>query len=190
MSASVSVVFCLVVAWFVVEFITGDVLPSLGRGGARIRPMDQGSMMLVNLVFYPSLATAFVLSNYNIAVLPEWTFYPGLAIFIAGVLLRQWAVLTLGRYYSEAVGVQEGQPVIDRGPYRRVRHPAYTGVLLALSGIGLALQSWGATLLLAAAFALAFGYRMRVEEKALAVALGEPYVRYMERTKRLIPFIL
>jgi protein-S-isoprenylcysteine O-methyltransferase Ste14 len=113
-----------------------------------------------------------------------------LILMAVGIILRQWAVLVLGRYFSETVAVQEGQKVVDTGPYRYIRHPAYTGVLIVFLGIGLAIQSWGATLLLLVVFALAYGYRISVEEKALASELGDEYVRYMKGTKRLIPFIL
>jgi len=88
------------------------------------------------------------------------------------------------------VGVQKGQKVVDKGPYRLVRHPAYTGGLLTLVGLGLALQSWGAVLLLALIFSLTFGYRIYVEERVLVSELGDEYVKYTKWTKRLIPYIL
>ncbi len=188
--ANISLVFDIVIFWFIIEFITGDVIPSLRRRGARIKPMDRGSQLLVYLTVYPALALAFVMAIYQIALLPEWTFYPGIVLMLAGILFRQWAVLTLGRYFSDTVGVQKGQKVVDSGPYRYVRHPSYTGILVVFLGIGLALQSWGALLLLLLIFVFVFSYRVHVEETALASELGDAYVRYMKRTKRLIPFVL
>jgi protein-S-isoprenylcysteine O-methyltransferase Ste14 len=109
---------------------------------------------------------------------------------IAGILLRQWSIAVLGRYFSRTVGVQEGQAVVDRGPYRLVRHPAYTGSLLTIVGLGFVLHSWGAVLVLIAFFGVAFGYRIHVEEEVLTSKLGDEYVAYTKRTKRLIPYVL
>jgi protein-S-isoprenylcysteine O-methyltransferase Ste14 len=109
---------------------------------------------------------------------------------VAGILLRQWSIAVLGRYFSRTVGVQEGQTVVDRGPYRLVRHPAYTGSLLTMVGLGFVLQSWGAVLVLIAFFGVAFGYRIHVEEEVLTSELGDEYITYVKKTKRLIPYVL
>ena len=107
-----------------------------------------------------------------------------------GVLVRQWAIAVLGRFFSLTVRVAEGHPVVERGPYRLVRHPSYTGVLITFIGLGMAVQSWGGLLVLLAVFGFSYGYRIRVEEKALISELGQDYVSYMKRTKRLIPFLV
>ena len=78
---------------------------------------------------------------------------------------------------------------MDTGPYRYVRHPSYTGALTIFVGLGLALQSWGAVLALLLIFAVVWGYRIHVEEGVLISQLGEAYVSYARRTKRLIPYV-
>ena len=88
------------------------------------------------------------------------------------------------------VRVAEDHRVIDKGPYRLVRHPSYSGVLITFIGLSLAVQSLGALLVLLSVFVVSYGYRMRVEEKALLAELGEDYSNYMKRTKRLIPYII
>jgi len=137
-----------------------------------------------------SLVIAFLFASSGIASLPSWAFYLGIGLMIAGIVLRQWSIAVLGRYFSRTVGVQEGQAVVDRGPYRLVRHPAYTGSLLTMVGLGFVLQSWGAVLVLIAFFGMAFGYRIHVEEGVLTSKLGDEYVAYAKRTKRLIPYVL
>jgi protein-S-isoprenylcysteine O-methyltransferase Ste14 len=62
--------------------------------------------------------------------------------------------------------------------------------LITFIGLGLAVQSWGALLVLLGVFSLSFGYRMKVEENALLSELGEDYASYMKRTKRLIPYLV
>ncbi|MGD0172744.1 MAG: isoprenylcysteine carboxylmethyltransferase family protein [Halobacteriota archaeon] len=82
-----------------------------------------------------------------------------------------------------------GSTVVQTGPYRYVRHPSYTGLIIIFVGLGLALQSWGAILALMLIFAVVWGLRIYVEEKALISALGEPYRVYARKTKQLIPYV-
>ena len=107
-----------------------------------------------------------------------------------GVLVRQYAIAILGRFFSLTVQIAEDHRVVEKGPYRLVRHPSYTGILITFIGLGLAVQSWGAVLVLLLFFGVSFGYRMHVEERTLLSGLGLDYASYMKRTKRLIPFII
>jgi protein-S-isoprenylcysteine O-methyltransferase Ste14 len=107
-----------------------------------------------------------------------------------GVLVRQYAIAILGRFFSLSVQISEDHKVVDKGPYRLVRHPSYTGIIITFIGLGLAVQSLGALLVLVLFFGISFGYRMRVEERALLSGLGQDYASYMKRTKRLIPFLI
>ncbi len=66
-------------------------------------------------------------------------------LMIIGIFIRQWSINELGVFFSVDVGTQKGQKVVQKGPYKLVRHPSYTGLLLTLIGIGLALQSLGSS---------------------------------------------
>ena len=77
--------------------------------------------------------------------------------------------------------------MVERGPYRWVRHPAYTGVLLLAAGYGLAMGNWLALLITVAVPAVAMLRRIGVEETALTETLGQPYRIYRTHTKRLVP---
>jgi protein-S-isoprenylcysteine O-methyltransferase len=97
-----------------------------------------------------------------------WTLGLGVATVLAGVALRVWAILTLGRHFRREVTIEPGQTLVRRGPYRLLRHPSYTGLLLNFAGLGLAFGSW-----VSAAVALLIIFagllpRIRVEERALA----------------------
>jgi protein-S-isoprenylcysteine O-methyltransferase Ste14 len=109
---------------------------------------------------------------------------------LLGVLVRQYAIAILGRFFSLTVQIVEDHKVVEKGPYRFVRHPSYAGVLITFIGLGLAVQSLGALLLLLVVFGVSFGYRMYVEERTLLSELGQDYASYMKRTKRLIPFLI
>jgi protein-S-isoprenylcysteine O-methyltransferase Ste14 len=176
--------------WLFSELVIGGIIPRSRRRGAPIIYEDKSSRSLIALSTFLSLTIAFLFALSGIASLPTGAFYLGIGLMIAGILLRQWSIAVLGRYFSRTVGVQEGQVVVDRGPYRLVRHPAYTGSLLTIVGLGFVLQSWGAVLVLIAFFGVAFGYRIHVEEGVLTSKLGDEYVAYTKRTKRLIPYVL
>lgn len=111
----------------------------------------------------------------------------GLVVLAAGVALRTWAILTLGRLFKFVVVIQEGHQVVASGPYRLLRHPSYTGGLLAFLGAGIALDSWLSILALTFIPLLAVLVRIHVEESELTTALGPDYIRYARRTRRLVP---
>jgi protein-S-isoprenylcysteine O-methyltransferase Ste14 len=111
----------------------------------------------------------------------------GVTILILGVALRTWAVLTLGRLFTFVVVIQDEHHVVDSGPYRFVRHPSYSGGILALIGAGIGLGNWISILAAAGLPLLAILIRIAVEEARLARDLGADYRSYAQRTKRLIP---
>jgi len=111
------------------------------------------------------------------------------ACIVAGLALRIWAIRTLGRFFTANVRVLAAHRVVDSGPYRLVRHPSYAGAIVTALGIAGCLGSgWGA-LAIAALVLPAYAHRISVEEHALVAGLGEPYERYRQRTRRLIPFV-
>jgi protein-S-isoprenylcysteine O-methyltransferase Ste14 len=185
-----SIFFVVYAFWLLSELVVGGIIPRSRRHGTPIRYEDKSSRLLITLSMFISVIIAFLFAASGIASLPSGAFYLGIGLMIAGILLRQWSIAVLGRYFSRTVGVQEGQAVVDRGPYRLVRHPAYTGSLLTMVGLGFVLQSWGAVLVLIAFFGAAFGYRIHVEEAVLTSKLGDKYVAYAKKTKRLIPYVL
>jgi protein-S-isoprenylcysteine O-methyltransferase Ste14 len=111
----------------------------------------------------------------------------GLGVLAAGVALRTWAILTLGRLFKFVVVIQDGHRVVASGPYRRLRHPSYTGGLVAFLGTGIALDNWLSMAVLVLIPLLAILVRIHVEEGELASALGQEYELYASRTRRLVP---
>ncbi len=111
----------------------------------------------------------------------------GITVAVIGIAFRIWAILTLGRFFKFVVVIQEGHRVIDRGPYRFLRHPSYTGGLVALLGIGITLANSLGILAATVIPLLAILVRIRIEEARLLSALGQDYRDYAARTRRLIP---
>jgi protein-S-isoprenylcysteine O-methyltransferase Ste14 len=113
----------------------------------------------------------------------------GIGVIVVGAAVRLWAILTLGRWFTYDVRVTEGQVVVQTGPYRWVRHPSYTGILLVLLGIGLALGNWLALVVITLLPTIGLVRRIAVEEAALFGSIGEPYARYAAGKRRLFPGI-
>jgi protein-S-isoprenylcysteine O-methyltransferase len=176
--------------WIASELFGSLLIPRLrGRGATKVR-RDRGSLALILFTLWISITIALYFGYGSIGALPDRVFYLGIFLMLLGVLVRQWAIAVLGRFFSLHVRVVEDHRVIDKGPYRWVRHPSYTGVLITFIGLSLAVQSLGALLVLLAVFTVSFGYRMKVEEKTLLSELGDAYANYMKRTKRIIPYLI
>jgi protein-S-isoprenylcysteine O-methyltransferase len=120
---------------------------------------------------------------------PQSDWIPVLAVlfFAAGLALRWWAIVTLGRFFTVDVVIEKDHEVVQTGPFRWVRHPSYSGVLLAFLGWAMTLWNWVAMAVVLVPIFVAFLRRMSVEEDALQRALGERYKQYMKRTNRLVP---
>ena len=153
---------------------------------------DRSTLGIIWLVIAVSvMAGVFVAQNFRAAALPHGRMFAsaGVVLFVAGLILRWWAIITLGRFFTVDVTIEKDHELVERGPFRIVRHPSYTGVLLAFVGLALSLGNWAALLVILIPIGAAFIHRMNVEEDALSRALGARYAEYMKRTKRLVPFI-
>lgn len=118
---------------------------------------------------------------------PNMAHLAGFVIFISGVCLRFWAVATLGNYYSHIVRVVDEHRIIDTGPYKYIRHPAYTGMIMAHLGIVVFFVNPVTPMIFFIAFIPAIILRIFVEEKTLLKIDG--YSQYAKNRKRLAPFI-
>jgi protein-S-isoprenylcysteine O-methyltransferase Ste14 len=163
---------------------------SLFRRGAHIR--DRGSLVVVfgSILVGFAVGTALASSVPSAAVRTDRvaSFYAALLVMAIGIALRFYAVVALGRFFTPVVMIGSDQHVVDTGPYRWIRHPSYTGILLTIAGVLAASTNLAA---LAGILPVLAGllYRIHIEEQALSEELGEPYRSYMRRTKRLLPFL-
>ena len=176
--------------WVASEIFGAALVPRLRRRGATRVKRDRGSRALITITVFFSVVIAFYFGYGGIGALPDWIFYSGISLMFLGIMVRQYAIAILGRFFSLTVQIAEDHKVVEKGPYRLVRHPSYTGFLITFTGLGLAVQSLGALLVLLLFFSISFGYRMHVEERTLLSGLGQDYASYMKRTKRLIPFLI
>jgi protein-S-isoprenylcysteine O-methyltransferase Ste14 len=177
-------------AWLVFEFTTGKSRKSSGPA----RGLDRGSYWFLIAMIWTGISLDFALTfMFQQAAIPRMrteVFLAGIALMWIGVAFRYYAMRVLGRFFTFQVTVHAGQSVVEAGPYRYIRHPAYTGAFITVIGFGMALGNWVGLAALVTCVGLGYAYRIRVEEGTLLASLGEPYREYMTRTRRLVPFLL
>ncbi len=111
----------------------------------------------------------------------------GVILCAAGIGLAVWARVYLGRNWGMPMSLRQGHELVTTGPYRFIRHPIYSGILLAALGSVLASTAWWLFLFLA--YGGYFFYSVGVEEKMMMEQFPDQYPAYKTKTKRLIPFI-
>jgi protein-S-isoprenylcysteine O-methyltransferase Ste14 len=161
-----------------------------GRGSA-IRK-DRGTRFVVALAAYVGIAAPLAIARVpglRVYANNWWTLGVGVAIVLAGAALRDWAILSLGRWFRREVAIEPGQQIIRRGPYRMLRHPSYTGFCLIFGGFGLTFGSWVSAIAAFLIVLVGILPRIRVEERALAQAFGADYASYATSTDRLLPHV-
>jgi protein-S-isoprenylcysteine O-methyltransferase Ste14 len=153
---------------------------------------DRGSLLLLFPVIF---AASWIASWYgethphNLFGGAHWLKAAGLALLIAGLVLRATAIVTLGRSFSTNVAIRTTQALRTTGLYSWVRHPSYSGMLLIFLGIGLYERNWVSLVIITVFPIAALLYRIHVEEMALAEAFGAQYLKYKQKTSRLVPGI-
>lgn len=162
------------------------------RAGARRQDKGSHLVLLFLLVLGICLGVLLALKVQSFAITSAsvFLFWLGILLMYMGIALRLYAITVLGAFFTTTVAVAPEQTVIETGPYRFIRHPSYTGLLLSLLGLGLSLTNWLSLLVMMGCALIGFSYRIHVEEYALKAQLGQRYQEYMRRTKRLIPFVL
>jgi protein-S-isoprenylcysteine O-methyltransferase len=182
------------VVWVLIgaSLIVGQLVEvALGkRPSARGRNTPEWSFFCVMLLLYGSLAGSIAASFQGLAPIPGppwWPVLAGLVMIWVGLAFRDWAIFTLGRFFKVMVVIQPDHRVVDRGPYRWMRHPSYLGLIVALTGLGLAEGDWVSVSIALLGILAAALIRIRVEERVMLQELGEEYATYAQRTARLLP---
>lgn len=157
---------------------------------------DKGSLIALRLAYYAEVVAA--LTDFFWRGYARQWFFPvsytefarvicGLAVMIAGVVLRVAAGRALGPWWSLRAQIKEGQTLVTTGPYRWARHPSYLAMLLVCVGIPIAFGSIWAAVVMAVGIWPALIHRVAVEERLLTAHFGDEYRAYAQRTARLIP---
>ena len=147
--------------------------------------VERGGLWL--LAQLPLMVAAFGIPVWLDTLAPNPQRSIGVALFVAGLALGGWSRRALGRSFTPFPRPVEGGIQAMHGPYRWVRHPIYSGIVLSAASWALAWQSWtGAAL--AAVLLVFFDLKARGEERWLAGAYPG-YAEYKRRTRKLVPFL-
>jgi protein-S-isoprenylcysteine O-methyltransferase Ste14 len=176
----------------------GEIVRQRRRGAGRSlvtsgADLDPASVRLLALTWWPAgvAALAAAVGLPQAGVTERWTrpcLLAGVAATGAGVALRQWAIATLGEYFVGHVVIQPGQIVVSSGPYRWLRHPAYTGQWLEMIGVGLSTGNVVSAATCVLVPLVGITRRISGEERELAASLPG-YGDYIQGKPRLIPFL-
>jgi protein-S-isoprenylcysteine O-methyltransferase Ste14 len=172
-------------------FATGELVQAFRtRRGAKL------ANVRAELLFRAMFLGAILVWPVGRAVIPAagigggaWLFTLGMVIGWLGLLLRWWSFVSLGKYFTVTVRTSEDQLVVEHGPYRVLRHPSYTGLLLIFAGGGLVADNWVSAAGAVGVLLIALIYRLRIEECALHDALGSRYQQFAANRARLIPYV-
>jgi protein-S-isoprenylcysteine O-methyltransferase Ste14 len=143
--------------------------------------------MLLALCLSPVICSlpAFRFAGFQAPI----AFWAGIVTMCFGFLLRHWSIYILGKYFRTTVELERDHKVVRTGPYRTIRHPSYSGMILFCIGYGLLAQNW-LSLIVAVLFpTVSLLYRINIEEAALKQGIGAEYEEYQKETKKLIPMI-
>jgi protein-S-isoprenylcysteine O-methyltransferase len=139
-------------------------------------------LLFTDKLRYGALAWRFVPGE-------PWVLVAGVALTYAGIALAIWARIILGKNWSATVTIKEGHRLVQTGPYSTVRHPIYSGLLLAVMGTALVVGEVRGLVAAAIAFT-AWLAKSRTEEGFLMEQFGPEYEEYRRHTRALVPFIL
>jgi protein-S-isoprenylcysteine O-methyltransferase Ste14 len=181
----------LVVA-FALLLVLAGVISKRGRTQVpRSDERDPKSSIYLGLCPAAILIAAALFSclHWGALSVGEWVAWAAVGVMLAALALQLWSMRSLGEHFTFTLGAHEEQPVIERGPYRVVRHPGYLAQILFFLAFGAVTRNGIALAVVAAALALGYGYRIHVEELLLRRTLGARYQDYAERTARLLPWI-
>lgn len=179
------------VTWMIGLSLMCDALLARRYAGGR-ESRDGAMWALLSLSLGGNMVLALVLSALGVGRMPwqaEAVAKVGTALGAAGLTLRYAAIAMLGDRFTWRVTILDGHRLMTHGPFSWIRHPSYTGGLLAAIGILMTLACWPALLVFCATHVPLVLRRIEVEERALSLHFREEYEAYRDRTARLIPFV-
>jgi protein-S-isoprenylcysteine O-methyltransferase Ste14 len=170
-----------------------EVFMNLRNRGKKIvtTSSDKGSLVLLYILITLGYALSFSIGATKIGRLSNWNvfFAVGAVLTISGLVIRIQSILTLKQYFTYSVAQVQDHELIETGLYKIIRHPGYLGQLLIFAGLSISLANWLSIVLMLLPVMIGYLYRIKVEESFMAEQMGENYLNYQKRTKRLIPLI-
>jgi protein-S-isoprenylcysteine O-methyltransferase Ste14 len=176
------------IIWFSSEILVNRLLRSDSNDR---KEQDKGSLRFIWIMIGIANTLAVLLVNFvsfpisKLLLLP----YFGLLIIIIGMIIRFYAIWTLGRFFTVDVTIRENHIIKKDGLYSVIRHPSYLGSLISFLGFGLSLNNWLSLIIIIVLITISFIKRIKIEEQTLIDQFGSDYMDYKKSTFHLIPWI-
>ncbi|WP_377888038.1 methyltransferase family protein [Alkalihalobacillus sp. R86527] len=179
-------IFFILTAFWIGEFIF-----KRGKEQMERTTMERRSFRLIFLMTSMAILFTVILSTFNMFRMEEshLTRSIGILIYGGGILLRYWGIKELGQFFSRDVIVEEELELVSSGPYRKLRHPLYTGLLLIMIGFPIYMGVWMGVIVSALFIIPVLLYRIRIEEEMMSKSIGVKYEEWGKSRNRLIPYI-
>jgi protein-S-isoprenylcysteine O-methyltransferase Ste14 len=152
---------------------------------------DKGSIWILIVSISIGYWLSFIIGATTIGRLHHWNtfFMIGSVVVLTGFIIRVTSILKLKQQFTYTVTRIENHELIETGFYKIIRHPGYLGQIIIFLGTSVCLSNWLSILLMIIPVLLGYLNRINVEERFMAERLGQKYLYYRKRTKRLIPFV-
>lgn len=165
------------------------------RKSGNVKKSDKGSVYLIILGYYTCIYISFYFVSKDVSSYisnlsyPHLFYYIGLILIFTGIIIRDYSVWTLKKAFTFSVQTTSSQHLIQKGFYKYIRNPAYTGSIVSLLGVSFALRNVFAPIVVLIICFICYGIRINVEEKALKQQFKNEFDDYCSKTYRLFPFI-
>jgi protein-S-isoprenylcysteine O-methyltransferase Ste14 len=182
--------FILSIVWLLAEFslVFRDRIQGKGK-----TEKDKGTRNYNLLsIIISMILSLFIIENTDYLFVGrriDFFIWLGAVVIVIGLIIRVWAITTLGKSFRTTIEIHKDQKVVKEGPYTLIRHPSYSGAILICLGYGIAFQNWLSLIVLMVIPLIAISHRIPYEEAAMVNELGEEYIDYQKKTKKLIPYI-
>lgn len=152
---------------------------------------DKGSLWLLYALVTLGYILSFSIGATTIGRVYAWDtlFGVGTVSVVLGLFLRIRSIMTLKSYFTYSVTTVEDHKLIDTGLYKYIRHPGYLGQIIIFAGISISLANWLSIIFMLVPVTIGYLYRITIEERFMVEHLGDQYLEYQKKTKRIFPLL-
>ncbi len=152
---------------------------------------DKNSLKLLYGLITVGYFLSFAIGATKLGRIYHWnTFFAiGMSLFVIGLMIRIYSILTLRQFFTYSVAKVENHEIVETGLYKFIRHPGYLGQIIIFLGISISMSNWLSILAMMIPVFIGYLYRIKVEERFMTEQMGENYINYQNRTKKMIPMI-
>jgi protein-S-isoprenylcysteine O-methyltransferase Ste14 len=156
-----------------------------------VKSGDKLSIWILTILIGIGYLLSFSIGATRTGRISHWDifFTIGAILTIVGLIIRITSILTLKQHFTYTVTKIENHELIETGIYKSIRHPGYLGQIIIFIGISTSLSNWLSIVFMIVPVLIGYIYRIKTEERFMTEQMGQKYIDYQKRTKRLIPMI-